>query len=55
MKKRCLISTEKKKSSKALRILDGEEFLIDVTLHQDYHNMLKMYDRLEIKKALIIQ
>lgn len=45
----------KEKVHKALRILDGEEFLIDVTLHQDYHNMLKMYDRLEIKKALIIQ
>ena len=45
----------KKKSRKALRILEGEEFLIDVTLHQDYHNMLKMYDRLEIKKALIVQ
>jgi ribosomal protein S12 methylthiotransferase accessory factor len=45
----------KEKVQNALRILEGEEFLIDVTLHRDYHNMLKMYDRLEIKKALIIQ
>lgn len=42
------------KVQKALAILEGEEFLIDVTLHNDYHNMLKMYDRLEIKKALIV-
>lgn len=41
------------KVQKGLRILEGEDFLIDVTLHHDYHNMLKMYDRLEIKKALI--
>ncbi len=40
---------------KALRILEGEEYLIDVTLHQDYHNMLSMYDRLEVKKAAIVQ
>lgn len=43
------------KVKKGLAILEGEEFLIDVTLHSDYHNMLKMYDRLEIKKALIVQ
>ncbi|MGL1930385.1 MAG: YcaO-like family protein [Desulfotalea sp.] len=35
---------------KALRILKGEEFLVDTTLHGDYHNMLEMYDRLELKK-----
>ena len=35
---------------KALRILKGEEFLIDTTLHAHYHNMLEMYDKLEIKK-----
>ncbi|MDQ7061710.1 MAG: YcaO-like family protein [Sulfurimonas sp.] len=35
---------------KALCILDGDEALIDVTLHQDYLNMLQMYDRLELKK-----
>ena len=36
---------------KALRILDGDDFLIDVTLHQDYTNMLSMYDKLENKKT----
>ncbi len=35
---------------KALRIVKGEEFLVDTTLHSDYHNMLEMYDRLERKK-----
>ena len=39
------------KVQKALRILDGDDFLIDVTLHQDYKNMLEMYDKLEIKKT----
>lgn len=36
---------------KALRILDGDDFLIDTTLHNDYNNMLAMYDRLENKKT----
>jgi ribosomal protein S12 methylthiotransferase accessory factor len=36
---------------KALAILDGDKFIIDATLHNDYHNMLAMYDRLENKKA----
>jgi ribosomal protein S12 methylthiotransferase accessory factor len=44
----------KEKVQKALRILEGEEFLVDVTLHQDYYNMLKMYDRLDVKKAAIL-
>ncbi|EDZ61246.1 protein containing YcaO-like domain [Sulfurimonas gotlandica GD1] len=35
---------------KALKILDGDDFLIDTTLHADYQNMLAMYDRLENKK-----
>ncbi len=35
---------------KALRIVKGEEFLLNTTLHRDYHNMLEMYDRLEQKK-----
>ncbi|MCW8895819.1 YcaO-like family protein [Sulfurimonas sp.] len=38
------------KVQKALRILDGDDFLIDTTLHTDYNNMLAMYDRLESKK-----
>ena len=39
---------------RALNILNGEEFLIDTTLHADYHNMLDMYDRLELKKRSMI-
>lgn len=35
---------------KALNILEGKDCLINRTLHEDYNNMLKMYDRLEIKK-----
>jgi ribosomal protein S12 methylthiotransferase accessory factor len=35
---------------KALAVLDGKELLTDVTLHKDYINMLKMYDKLEVKK-----
>ena len=38
---------------KALRILKGEEFLIDTTLHAHYHNMLELYDKLELKKRLL--
>ena len=45
----------KEKVEKALLIIEGEAFLIDVTVHQDYHNMLKLYDRLDVKKALIMQ
>lgn len=45
----------KEKVEKALLIIEGEEYMIDVTLHQDYHNMLKLYDRLEVKKALMVQ
>ena len=50
MKKRCLTSLAEKESKKALRIVKGEEFLVNTTLHSDYHNMLEMYDRLERKK-----
>ncbi|MDF1876875.1 YcaO-like family protein [Sulfurimonas sp. SAG-AH-194-L11] len=35
---------------KALRVLDGDALLCDVTLHEDYKKMLQMYDRLECKK-----
>ena len=45
----------KEKVEKALLIIEGEEYLIDVTLHQDYHNMLKLYDRLDVKKALMMK
>ena len=42
------------KVEKALRILKGEEFLIDRTLHNYYINMLEMYDRIEVKKQACI-
>ena len=38
------------KIQKALNIIEGKEFFINRTLHQDYHNMLNMYDKLETKK-----
>jgi len=37
----------------AVNILNGESFLIDTTLHQDYYNMLSLYDKLEIKKGAL--
>ncbi|HJO95025.1 MAG TPA: YcaO-like family protein [Victivallales bacterium] len=43
----------REKIEKALRILKGEEFLINTTLHRHYYNMLEMYDRLERKKQLV--
>ena len=39
---------------RAVRILNGEETLIDLTLHQEYHNMLAMFDRLEEKKKMLL-
>ena len=36
----------------AVRIVNGESSLIDVTLHTHYHAMLSLYDRLEEKKRL---
>ncbi|QIR76522.1 YcaO-like family protein [Sulfurospirillum diekertiae] len=38
----------------AVNILDGKAYLIDVSLHQHYVNILDMYDRLEVKKASIV-
>lgn len=38
----------------ALNILDGKAYLIDVSLHRHYVNILDMYDRLDIKKASIV-
>lgn len=43
-----------KRVHKALKVLDGDEMIIDTTLHQDYINMLNMYDKLETKKVAII-
>ena len=39
---------------KALRILDGDEYLIDTTMHTQYENILNLYDKLEKKKLSII-
>lgn len=39
---------------KAMQILEKEEFFIDIKLHNDYTNMLAMYDRLEAKKKGMI-
>ena len=41
----------KEQVEKAVRILQGDEFLINTTLHQDYKNMLALYDKLERKKC----
>lgn len=38
----------------ALNILDGKAYLIDVSLHRHYVNILDMYDRLELKKAAMV-
>ena len=40
----------KEQVDKAVHILDGDAFLINTTLHQDYKNILAIYDRLERKK-----
>lgn len=37
----------------AVKILNGESFLVDTALHQDYYNMLSLYDKLEIKKGVL--
>lgn len=44
----------KEKVERAINILDGKAYLIDVSLHSHYVNMLDMYDRLELKKAKIV-
>ena len=41
------------KVQKALKILEGSAYLIDVSMHSHYDNMLDMYDRLEKKKIAI--
>ena len=40
----------KERVVKALNILNGEALLVNTELHEDYRNMLQMYDRLEVKK-----
>ena len=38
---------------KALHVRDKKEMFIDTTLHDEYKKMLKLYDKLEIKKQSI--
>jgi ribosomal protein S12 methylthiotransferase accessory factor len=38
---------------KALDILNKEAFLVNTTLHGDYTKMLELYDRLDLKKAIM--
>lgn len=38
------------KIKKAINIIEGNEFLINRSLHKDYYNMLSMFDKLEVKK-----
>jgi len=45
----------KESVEKAQRILSKEENFIELTLHDYYHNMLEMYDKLEKKKFLGIK
>ncbi|MDD2266264.1 YcaO-like family protein [Sulfuricurvum sp.] len=40
---------------KAVGIVSGEHYLVNTMLHRDYHNMLEMYDRLEVKKRVLLQ
>ena len=40
---------------KAVAILAGEQFLVDNTLHNDYTNMLAMYDKLSVKKENMLR
>jgi ribosomal protein S12 methylthiotransferase accessory factor len=42
----------KESVERAQKILCNEESFIDLTLHDDYHNMLEMYEKLEKKKTL---
>lgn len=44
----------KQRVEEAVQILEGREFFIDTTLHSEYHNMLALYDRLEVKKRSIV-
>ncbi len=40
----------REKLNNAVRIVNGEDYLINTALHKDFHNMLEMYNRLELKK-----
>ena len=40
----------KEQIEKAVNIIEGKEFFINRNLHEDYNNMLSMFDKLEVKK-----
>jgi ribosomal protein S12 methylthiotransferase accessory factor len=42
----------KERVMRAVAVFNAEAPLIDLTLHQDYHNMLAMFDRLDKKKQV---
>jgi len=41
----------KKSVERAQRVLSRDESFVDLTLHQDYYNILEMYEKLEKKKV----
>ncbi len=45
----------KKNVLHALDIIKGHSYLIDTAFHQDYINVLNMYDKLSIKKSMQLQ
>lgn len=45
----------KQSVEKAMKILNKDEHFIDITLHNDYYNMLAMYDRVTEKKETMIK
>ena len=40
----------KEKVDKAVAIFNGEENLIDTSFHENYNNILTLYDKLDSKK-----
>ena len=44
----------KERLEKALHVKEGKSPYVDITLHGQYHQMLSMYDKLEIKKSQIV-
>jgi len=44
----------KERVMRAVAVFNAEAPLIDLTLDQDYHNMLAMFDRLEVKKEMLL-
>ena len=40
----------KEQIDKTVNIIEGKEFFVNRNLHEDYNNMLSMFDKLEVKK-----